>query len=110
LQVENEILKAPGGNCFETILTEVELFAGLLSVTEDATLKWPISTRPNAMDLCDSVSGAGVGLGVGVGIGVGVGLAVGAGVGLAVGPGVGVAIGVGAALAVGTGVGVATGV
>jgi hypothetical protein len=44
LQVENETSKEPGGNCFEVILAEAELPAGLLSVTVDAALKWPICT------------------------------------------------------------------
>lgn len=93
LQVENEIMKGPGANCFDLILAEAELPAGLLTVTVDAALERPVLTLPNEIDVCESFSHAGVGWGVGVGIGIGVGLAVGTGVGIAVGTGVGITVG-----------------
>lgn len=110
LQVENEILKEPAGNCFEVIVAAFELLAGLVSVMEDAGLRWPTLTRPNEIEVCDSFSHAGVGLGVGVGLGAGVGATVGIGVGAAVGIGVGAAVGIGVGAAVGIGVGATVGI
>ena len=91
-QVDDEIAKSvPASSLTEEIVAEVELPAGLVSVTVTAELEWPAFTPPNEIDVRDNVSGAGVGTGVGVGVGLGVG--VGFGVGLAVGFGLEVGLG-----------------
>lgn len=103
VQVEDEIMKlVPASSLADVIVAEVELPAGLVSVTVTAELERPFFTPPNDIDVRDSVNGAGVGTGVGVavgfGVGVGFGVAVGFGVGVTVGCGVGVGVGLGAPL------------